>query len=339
MEYLQCHHLAPCSAKCRNENCSGYGVREAYFCEKTATRNQQQAGIDPGFVFRCSICHGNQSAMGLYYKYYQDYERAMHMTYMLMYDYPIFIVRHELGLRRGENINKELEFLGDVATEALTDHFTSQRRTWKRMQVDEVCFGKKKDGRGNHGRTDSEGKGALEWYMSVTENDETGRTTDFFMEPCPNNRRTAAEVTWHVERLAAEGSSVSTDGWGGYACIGHGVRPDVTHKVVVHKHEFKAKDGTHTNNVENAHGVFKRKQRAQFGRQLGSVHAHVHACPCYMHPRTPMPMHACMHRNGSRKHQHALKDLRVFKQNCVMKGVDPFPALFSFMRRCRALPL
>ena len=148
--------------------------------------------------------------------------------------------------------------------------------------------------------------------MSMTENDENDRTTDFFLKPCPGNRRTAAEVTWHVERLAAEGSSVSTDGWGGYACIGHGVRPDVTRKVVVHKHEFKAKDGTHTNNVENAHGVFKRKQRAQFGRQLGS---------------------------GSRKHHHALKDLRVFKQNCVMKGVDPFPALFRFMRRCRALPV
>ena len=125
---------------------------------------------------------------------------------------------------------------------------------------------------------------------------------------------------------------MSTDGWGGYACIGRGVRPDVTHKVVVHKHEFKAKDGTHTNNVENAHGVFKRKQRAQFGRQLGSVHAHVHVhmCLCYMHPPAPMRP---LHRNGSTKHQHALKDLRVFKQNCVMKGLDPFPALFRFMRR------
>ena len=188
IEYLQCHHLAPCSAKCVNRNCSGYGEQEASFCEMTATVEQQRAAIEPGFEFRCSICRGRQSAMGLYYKHYQDYGRAMHITYMLMHDYPIFIVRHELGLRRAENINKELEFLGDVATQALTDHFNSQRRTWQRLQADEVCFGKKKDGRGNHGRTDSDGKSALEWYMSMTENDENGRTTDFFLEPCPGNR-------------------------------------------------------------------------------------------------------------------------------------------------------
>ena len=102
IEYLQCHHLAPCSAKCVNKNCSGYGEQEAYFREKPATVNQQQAGIDPGFVFRCSLCTGDQSAMGLYYKHYQDTERAMHTTYMLMCDYPIFIVRHELGLRAGQ---------------------------------------------------------------------------------------------------------------------------------------------------------------------------------------------------------------------------------------------
>lgn len=57
--------------------------------------------------------------------------------------------------------------------------------------------------------------------------------------------------------------------------------------------------------------MFKRKQRAQFGRTMA---------------------------NGSRKHQRALKDLRVFKQNCAKRGVKPLPAIFRLMLRSVFFP-
>lgn len=113
-----------------------------------------------------------------------------------MQDYPIHIIRDELQLQRGECIDKEIEYLGELSELAETDHYNAMRRKMRRIQTDEVCFGRKKDGRGCHGRAE------LEWYMSTVEVDENGKTTDFFMEQCPDNKRSAAEVTWHVERLA-----------------------------------------------------------------------------------------------------------------------------------------
>ena len=53
----------------------------------------------PEVVLRCSStsCKGAQSAQGFYFKQYKDMRRQLVAIYMLMHEYPMHVMRSELG--------------------------------------------------------------------------------------------------------------------------------------------------------------------------------------------------------------------------------------------------
>lgn len=136
---------------------------------------------------------------------YNDIAQIVVIIYMLMMDYPVWLIRHEIKVQRGQAIDEQVETLGRLASMWLNDVFVRAKGTWgtdgNEMQIDEVAFGQSKKIRGHRGRRIR--KGGIQWFMSMVHVKE-GRVCGYFLEKIPTNRRTLDQLEFHARELAGE---------------------------------------------------------------------------------------------------------------------------------------
>ena len=107
--------------------------------------------------FRCTKCTTETGAHGNYFKHYKDLPQVMATIYMLMNDYPVSLIKHELGSRAGKIVADQVYSLGKVATKILKDKFRAQSGTWgsepsSEIQIDEAAVSARKYQRGKRVR-------------------------------------------------------------------------------------------------------------------------------------------------------------------------------------------
>ena len=184
LAWLQRHQITPKSQRC---------VCGAEM--QTRLRRGRQA---PSFRCPRRQCRKEVSQRGNYFKLYKDLPQILRIVYMLMHDYPIRLIRHELGVRRGQAIDEQVECLGQLAALYLNDLFVRSKRTWglgsMEIQIDEVAFGQSKKIRGHRGRRIR--KNGIQWFMSVVHYDTaTRKVKGYFLEKIPTNQRTGPRPT------------------------------------------------------------------------------------------------------------------------------------------------
>ena len=257
-----------------------------------------------GFVQHAS---GGQAASGFFFKGYHDLREVFLIIYMVMCEYPVTIMVRELGGAR-KQVFEQVYNLGLVARMWLEDKFVLETGTWggndHTMQADETAFTSIKRAKGPRRSKRGRAGGAL-WFMSmVNVNCTTKKVALFFLQRIIDNKRHAANLCWHAERLLAVGGRLVTDCHKGYLRIFQ-ARPDVDKRSVNHSREWMNAEGDHTQHVEATHGSAKRAERRQWGGTLG---------------------------HGSVDYIDARIDLRVFKMNCGFADVNPFIVVLAAIR-------
>jgi hypothetical protein len=161
LSFFQKHDLIPASRACNK--CK----RECVFKEGNKKRPKWKH-------WKCTKCNNEFGAQGRFFEHYDKLLIVVAIIYMLMHDYPIRLIKHELNVKgRGKNVHDMIYNLGKVASKFLKDKFRRECGTWganpdEHVQIDEAAVG--------HGsisvefEIDAEGFcGLCRWCLSVVE--------------------------------------------------------------------------------------------------------------------------------------------------------------------------
>ena len=211
LSFFQKHDLIPASRACNK--CK----RECVFKEGNKKRPKWKH-------WKCTKCNNEFGAQGRFFEHYDKLLIVVAIIYMLMHDYPIRLIKHELNVKgRGKNVHDMIYNLGKVASKFLKDKFRRECGTWganpdEHVQIDEAAVGNRKYQRGVRNR-----RGGVLWFMSMVLV-RGGKVVSYFFEEIPTGKRTWDQLTWHIRRLAARGATVVSDCHKSYQRLGKTIR-------------------------------------------------------------------------------------------------------------------